>query len=648
MKYIINTTLPFLFLFFFIPVTAQRFEPAKVTKAELEEKVHPTDTAAPAAIIYRMGKSYFPASDTHWYMITEIKSRIKIYKKEGYKYASDQFTYYTGGQMTKGYFSDACTYNLEGGQIVKTKLKSDGEFTEKVNKEYERKKMTMPNVREGSIIEYTYTVLTPHFWTLRDWYFEYDIPANYIEYELAIPQCFLYNKYLSGYLTVNKEKTTQNTRVGSKYQDLTDVFWAKDIPAFKEEAYVNNPENYMAILKQELALSNFGEGVKNYSTDWESLSKVIYRSDNFGKELEADSYFKEDLAKVLEGTLTPDDKMNKVFAYVKSRMNWDGKADYYCDKGVKKAYADKTGNVAEINLMLVAMLREAGLKANPVLISTRNNGIALFPSHSSYNYVIAGVEADNSIMLLDATSKYTSQNILPERALNWQGRMIRKDGTSKEIELMPKKNAKNTISVSAVMDKDGHISGKVRDHRQDYYAYIFREKYAGTNEDAYIQKLEKKHNGLEVGAYKREGNTDVGKPVQEEYEFVHKNVADIVGDKIYFSPMLYLTQTENPFKQEQREYPVDFGYPWQDKYMINIALPEGYVAESIPQPVSITMEQNIGSFKYNVVAQNHSLQISVLFDVNYSCVSQDYYKTLKDFFQKVVEKQGEKIVLKKA
>jgi len=641
-----NTLLLFLGCIF--TVAAQNFKPEKVTKEELLEKVHPLDTSAPAAILYRIGKSYFPVGGEKWYLVTEVKTRIKIYKKEGYKYANDQLSYYTGGQMIKANYSDAYTYNLVGEEIVRTKLKSDGEFTEKVNEEYNRKKITMPNVKEGSIVEYTYTITTPYYSVLRDWYFQYDIPANYVELKTTIPLYFTYNRYLAGYTKVNKEDTAINNPAGVNYKEAIDVFWAKDVKAFKDEAFVNNPENYMAILKHELASTNFSSGTKNYSTDWKALAKTIYDHEDFGRELNFNSYFKEDLPQLLTGTITVDDKMNKIFSYVKSRMTWNEENGYFCEKGVKKAYEAKTGNSAEINLILTAMLREAGLKANPILVSTRDNGVALYPSHSSYNYVIAGLETDKGIVLLDATSKFTQPNIIPERALNWQGRMIRKDGTTVDVDLMQMKNSKDVVSITAKLDKEGIFTGKIRDMRNDYYAYVFKERYAEMNEDKYFERLEERYNGLELGAYKRTLEKDSPNPVTEEYEFTHKNLADVMGGKIYFSPMLFFTEKENPFKQEERQFPVDFGYPWQDKYMINITLPEGYVVESLPKPISVAMEENIGSFKYNVVSQNNAVQISVSFDLNYPTVSHAYYKTLKDFYQMMIEKQNEKIVLRKA
>ena len=111
--------------------------------------------------------------------------------------------------------------------------------------------------------------------------------------------------------------------------------------------------------------------------------------------------------------------------------------------------------------------------------------------------------------------------------------------------------------------------------------------------------------------------------------------------------MLFFTEDENPFKAEKRQYPIDFVFPTEDKYMINITLPEGYVVESLPASGAIAMEENIGSFKYTVQQQGNIIQMMVVSSINYGVVPADYYDTLKNFYQKMVEKQGEKVVLKK-
>ncbi len=637
----------FLFLFGFC-LHAQDFKPGKVTIEDLNEKIHPQDTAAPAAILHKIGKTHFAVEGGYWILITEVTVRMKIYKKEGYKHANQEISYYTGGKTIKAYFNDACTYNLLGGEVVKTKLKSDGEFRERIDDEFERRKIILPNVREGSIIEFTSVIRSPYYSIFRDWYFQYEIPCNYIEYKVSIPQFFFYNRYLSGYLKVEKSETKYSVPPGMNYQEYSNVFWARNVKPLKKEAFVYNIDNYTAILKHELSSTNFGTSVNHYSSDWPAVAKAIYDRDNFGRELNRDSYYKDELAIVLADVQTKTEKAEKIFDYVKKRMNWNGESSYYCEKGVKEAFDSRTGNTAEINLMLTAMLRSVGLDANPVLVSTRTNGVALYPTYSAYNYVVAGLETESGTKLLDATSKFTTPDILPVRALNWEGRMIEKNGATKEINLRPKKKSGKMISMSATLDSEGNVSGKVRENMQDYYAYVFRENYADANADAYIEKIEKSYDGIQISNYKITGVKELDKPVLEEYNFIHKNVSDVAGNKIYISPMLFFVSTENPFKQEERVYPVDFNFPWQDKYILTITIPKGYVIESMPKSVALSMQDNIGAFKYNVVAQENNIQVSVSFDMNYANISQDYYKALKDFYQGIIDKQNEKIVLKKA
>jgi len=626
---------------------AQDLRLGKVSRAELEQKVHPTEPDAAAAILFKKGKTNFVLDmDGYWSMVTEVECRIKIYNKEGYKYATDKLVYYTGGKTVKAFYSDAVTYNLENGEVEKTKLKGDGEFKEKVEENYNQKTITMPNVKEGSVIEYKYTISTPYFTVFKDWYFQYDIPANFVSYEVAVPLYFVYNRFMSGYVKVDQSKTDVRMGVGGRFNESVVTFTAKDVKAIKDEDYVNNIKNYTSILMHELASTNFPSGKEEYATDWPSVVKRIYDDKDFGKELEYTSYFKNDLPALTIGK-TQEEKADILFSYVKARMNWNGETSYYCEKGVKKAYEDKTGNAAEINLMLTAMLREAGINAHPVLVSTRANGVALFPNRAAYNYVVAAIERGKDIILLDATSKNTAPNILPVRALNWVGRMIRKDGSSLEIDLVPKINSKEIVNMAAAIQADGSVSGKIRKQYHDHYAYVFREKYSGVNTESMASKLEQQYKGVEVSDYKMPDDKDVAKPVTEEYSFTHTTISEVIGDKIYINPMLFFTAAETPFKKETREYPIDFTFPHQDKYMLNITIPDGYTVESLPKPIALAMEEKIGTFKYNIAIKGNVIQAGIVFEINYANVSQDYYTTLRDFYQKMIEKQNEKIVLKK-
>src|SRR5690606_6295901 len=157
---------------------------------------------------------------------------------------------------------------------------------------------------------------------------------------------------------------------------------------------------------------------------------------------------------------------------------------------------ENVGNIADINLMLTSMLRYAGINANPVLVSTRSHGISLFPTREGFNYVISAIEVENNVILLDATEKFTYPDILPERALNWYGRLIRKDGSSLQINLMPTNISRQMVSISFSLDEKGTIEGKLRKQLTDNNALLYRKNFYGVNEDDYLEKLENSLGGI--------------------------------------------------------------------------------------------------------------------------------------------------------
>lgn len=652
----------------------KNLELGKVTVAELNEKMHPIDTSAVAAVLFQVGRTFFEYSDINGFgMVTEIDTKIKIYKKEGYSNASHAYSYFTGGTPSESVtFSKAITYNLVDGKIQKAKLKSDGEFTENKSKNWFQKKITLPDVKVGSIIEYKVVIRSPYFSTLPEWYFQKEIPVNYSEFLACIPEYYIYNVRNKGFISLtttaeSKSKSitlTDKNRSGDDslfsisktsveyqkidYSETQTKYVAENVPAIKDEAYVNNIDNYTSSIIHELSGRRMPQSsYENFATDWEGVVRKIYNADEFGVEVEKTGYFETDIDVVLNGLTTSEEKIATIFTYVKSRMNCNNDNSYYCDGGVRKAYKEKTGNVAEINLMLVSMLRYAGLEVNPVLVSTRSNGITVFPSRTAFNYVIAGVENNNNLILLDATHKYALPNILPFNALNWVGRIIRKNGTSAEVDLMPKWNSKDIINLVATIDNEGKMTGKVRENYFDYNAYAFRERFNAINKESYLEQLEKKYPGIEIGEYEVLNKTDLSKPIVENYSFTHNNTVEIIGDKMYISPMFFFAETKNIFTQEKREYPIDFVFPHQDKYNVSFTIPEGYALETIPQSKSVAMLDGIGSFKYLISNNENQFQIVYSLDINQAIVGSEYYDVLKNFFKEIVDRHSEKIVLKK-
>jgi len=662
----------FLFLFFF-NANAQEFKLGKVSIAELEQKVHPKDSTAVAAILYKKGKVTFEFSQREGFvMITEVTTRIKIYKKDGYDWATKSIDYGLDNNRREDVtFSNAVTYNLVGGKIEKTKLKSEGEFDEIYNKYHGIKKITMPNVKEGSVIEFQYVLRSPNFAAMRDWYFQNDIPVDHSEFTTYIPEYYVYKPNLKGFILPKISNDTRRQIIpfnadrgpaplvgGSdlvsstanklEFNENITTYIADNLPAMKEEGFVNNIDNYTTSVGLELTTVKYPNSkIELFSTDWESVAKKIYDNEDFGLELNKTGYFENDLIAVTAGLTAEDEIISAILNYVKSTVKWNDYNSYFCNDGVKKAYKDKIGNAAEINLMLTAMLRAAGLKSNPVLISTRENGIAIFPNRTAFNYVIAAVESPSGLILLDATSKFSTPNVLPFRDLNWLGRLIRKDGTSEEVDLMPKKASNDNVFMNYAIDATGKITGKLRRQRTDYNAMAYRSKVENIKEEEYLEKLENENEKIEIAEYSRTNEKDILLPVIETCSFSGTNLCDFIGEKMYINPMLFFTKTESPFKQDTREYPIDFGFPFIDKYLINIQIPDGYAVESLPSPAKLDMEDGLGSCVYLSNVNGNSIQISISHQINTPIVPADYYSMLKDFYLAMINKETEKIILKK-
>ncbi|TPG38875.1 DUF3857 domain-containing protein [Flavobacterium pectinovorum] len=627
------------FLFFNITTKAQNSELGKVTIADLEQKLNPADSSAVATILFSKGIVKI-GSDGSSESI--FQRRIKIYKKEGYEWSDVQVTF-PAGKSSNLSITDVYTYNLINGKMVKSKLKEEGAFIDKTNKRYWIKKITFPDVKEGSILEYK--VRKQGGLYIEDWNFQEDIPVNYSEFRTIIPDAVSFKKNVKGFYAPKVTNQIANTY---GYMARETIYVVQNLTAMKDEDFVSNVDNYRSGISHEIeSIQVPGQFSHSFSTDWPTVVKTIYQFEDFGPELNKTGYFEDDLNLLLKAKVNPDEKIKAIFDYVKSTVKWNNYVGYECDKGVRKAYKEKTGNCADINLMLTAMLRYADLKANPVLISTRSNGIPFFPTINAFNYVITSVETPTGNVLLDATDKFSTIGILPLRDLNWTGRLIRKDGTSDEVDLVPKKMSSDLVTMCYDIDQKGEVLGKIRRQYSEYTALEFRNIVDEEKEDVYLEKLENENNKIEISDYKRTSEKELLLPILETFSFAGTNLSEVIGEKIYITPMLFLLEDKNPFKQEVREYPVDFGYPFLDKYNITIQIPEGFVVETLPAPAILNMEDNLGSFKFNIAANGNALQLSIAHQINEAIVSTEKYEMLKEYYKGMIAKETEKIVLKR-
>lgn len=178
-------------------------------------------------------------------------------------------------------------------------------------------------------------------------------------------------------------------------------------------------------------------------------------------------------------------------------------------------------------------------------------------------------------------------------------------------------------------------------------AYRFRENYKNHDLDNYPIDKESKYAGVEISAYEAKNVDSYQGHVSEFFEYRQENRADVINEKIYLQPLSLLKMEENPFKLEKREYPIYYGFPFRERYMVNIAFPEGYQVESIPSSEIIKLPDNLGVYKYAVQNTMNGIQLSVTFEINKAVIAAINYPHIKEYYNQIISKGAEQIVLSK-
>ncbi len=609
-------------------------------------KVYPLDSSASAVVLFDYGVAYlsYTANDVNLYF--ERHTRIKILKKEGLGQADISVQLLQAGSSEEKLGNlKATTYNIENGKIVETKLDKDGTFKEKFNKNFNQIKFTLPNVKEGSIIEYSYKITSDFLANFPSWQFQRTIPVRHSEYWAMIPEIFFFEKYMQGYVPV----TSSDFRQTRYYSQLVTAhhYISKNVPAFKAEPYMTTEKDYIS--KINYALSHYQlpqQMVHEVMGSWDKLAEVLRSSEYFGKAIRGSGFLKDDVEQLLAGITDPTLRAATLTNYIKKNFEWDGDKDY-TTSSLKKVFEKKKGSVGDLNILLGTMLDKAGFEVEMVLLSTRDHGFlrTSYPMERQFNYAIASVKIADKILFLDATEKYLPFDVLPTRCLNGKGLKIGPTLFS-WVDIVSKAKDKTYVSVNLSVNESGELKGKVDYAADGYGAHEMRDEYFEKGEEKYKKDfLSGRQWNVEKAEFK--DMEDLSKTAKVSYELSINEHAASSGDLIYLNPYITSRINENPFKLEKREYPVDFGSRLENTYTCRITLPEGFVVDELPKNVALALPQSSGRFMYNISQIGNTLNFTSSFLINKSLFLQDDYIHLREFYNQVVAKQAEQIVLKK-
>ncbi|MCG1036303.1 DUF3857 domain-containing protein [Polaribacter sp. DS7-9] len=619
----------------------------QTTLDELRMTVYDKDSTATAVVLYEHANIYLdPEFD--YKTRTDYYYRIKILDKAAFDFADVEINLY---KEKKAIDVKAITYNLaENGGLSKTTINKDKIFKLKDSDNWSSTKFTMPNLKVGSVIEYSYSIISPYL-GIDDWYFQSSIPKIKSELDAAILGNYKYNVRLVGYLKLDKDNPSikKNCLYIEGVGEGACVIYSygiNDIPAFKEEDYMLSKKNYISRLSFDLETYTSTRGVvEEYTTTWKKADKQL--KDIFlNNQTSKKSFFRKNIP---ENILNIEDQLTKakeIYTFIKNHFTWNNKYWNSKDEKIKNAFDDKVGSAGEINLSLYNSLNAADIEANLVILSTRDNGVPteLFPVIFDFNYVIVQVVIDGNEYFLDATNKLLPFGQIPSRCINGKARLINYKEESNWIVLKPKIQTSKTINAILKLNDDGDFEGSLTIRKQGYEALNQRQQIKRLSENDYLESFENKYSDVEVDSYKAENVDKLEKPLTEVFDIKMISNDDLTN-KIRINPFFFDRIKENPFKLKERNYPVDFAYARSNRFNLNLTFPENYIVTQIPESKAFALPENGGNFTIKSLKKDNSVIIYVRFNIKKEIFNPYDYEYLKIFFNKVIQSESSDIVL---
>jgi hypothetical protein len=461
----------------------------KPTKEEMQMTTYEAEPDAEAVVLCRLTDVEYSIQQTGYLVDYREKVRIKVLKPSGVRYAkvvvpflkntpidnrnssskkvlkvdatdnnsvSSSFEEQAGAMTTADLdrYSEesvedvkATAYNLQGSKVVKSVLKKGAFVETKIDDQHYQVEFTVPDVKEGTVIEYEYTLHSELFWLLHDWFAQCEIPVVYAKLDMNIPRYLLFNLEEHGVqrLITSCESGTMRFKLESDPLAAQTVVPSnhyisvgRNLKGMKQGNGVwsmqDNCAGITALLKH---YSMRGAAVVDYTRTWEQIDEMVLKSDDLGKQLQEHSPLAAELKEAkIEEIADMRQRAEAVAKLVLSKVEWNGRYEM-SPANTEETLKNGGGSNVDINMLLLQSLQDVGLNAAPVMLRMRNQGVLTmdYPSVQKYTTFIVGVVLPQGNLYLDASSADGHFNALPELLQVEKARLVLKDKRCQWVKL---------------------------------------------------------------------------------------------------------------------------------------------------------------------------------------------------------------------
>jgi hypothetical protein len=641
-------------------------------------KVSPTDFVVPsisiidsskhAVVLSDEGEVHYIGNADGWFSLVYTRqTRIKILNKAALKLATVSIDLYGEDEKLQQLSNVAAvTCNLENGQVIEQKLDAKDVFVNRHDKEHREAKFSLPGVKEGSIIEYTYTIVSDYWHLLPAWEFQWvDYPCLSSEYKVEIPQTLgfvIVRQGVHSYAVDKGGTGTQSYMVTEKHESgiataennltvtattLKHDWVMKNVPAFGVERFLTTPANYIDKLDFQLVRTSDGERFTDHTNNWAKATDELLKRENFGAALPEENSSVDQLSNKIGADGGALEQAKTVYYYVSQHFTCTNHYNKYIETGFKDVIRNNSGNVGEINLLLVALLRRRGMIADPVVLSTREFGfnLASYPVLDRLNYVVVRLYIGGKRYYLDAAHPQLGFGQLAGDCYNGHARVISNtDSASVYFWADSLKESKVTIVMLSSSDKG--LEGSLQSTLGPEESYRLRQEVSEHGEKEYFKAIQTRYgDDADISNGGIDSLDRLEDPAKVHYDFLLKQTPG--ASVIYLNPVMSDAWRENPFTAADRKYPVEMPYVMDQTYVFSMDIPDGYVVDELPKSAKVAFNVDQGYFEYLLAQQGALIQMRCRVRLNKASFTPEDYSSLRDFFAFIVKKENEQIVLKK-
>ncbi|MBK9254575.1 MAG: DUF3857 domain-containing protein [Saprospiraceae bacterium] len=643
-------------------VYSQSYKYGKVTPELLKMTYCEMEKDAEAMITHKSGVSEIVYNEQEGFKAyMKKKIQCKIFNNENNDAGTISFYYYSptaSAGKVKASVLKGKTYNLENGNVKQTNLDDKNIFHVQYNNYYKKTTIVLPEVRNGSVIEYEYTLISDFFSNMNDWDVQEEYPVLYNEFKLNIPEYYKFQINLVGGVFPESDKTytqskninyknTTDSRFGREselksfsmtYENRELIF--KNVPSFKSEPYMANPDDGKSKISLQLIYVQFPNSAIDYvAGSYEKITNNLLDSEYFGKIIKEGKFIESYVD--LKNDTSILSKANTVYDYFSKNIAHNRLHEYTTKLTGKKLMTEGNGDVGDINLNYIAALNHVGVKTFPVILSTRGNGTLhpTMPDYSDFNYVVAASLINDNIVFSDATSQL-SFGYLPSKCSNGPGWVI--SDNPMWISLDDGFKGKQIVQSHITLTQD-NILYKTNINQYDYLSFDNLVSLKSKGSDSFLKTFNQNNSELTLDS------TTVLEVSNNILKLKNHYSLPVNDDNIlYITPFLHLPFESNPFKSETRNSLINFPFSMEYKYVSSIKIMDNQKIE-IPENINLVLNDNQITFKYitSYSIPQKILTLNVDFKILETLYQTDEYDDLKNIFNTVLSKLNEQIVIKK-